>query len=103
MARDHRDNVQPLADLPARRGTHLVRGPAQVASAHRTRVLDAHSCTGVVVEGVASLGTSCATPLARPPGSPAGARRAAAAAPVATRARVGRALSLRHHVRAGTI
>src|SRR4029077_4023602 len=86
----------------ARRRPHPVFGAPSLATAHRACFLDPHRHTRLVLARLAVLGAAPARPLARPPGSPAGPRRAAAAAPVAARARVGGAGAVRDHVRTST-
>src|SRR5207244_3783058 len=91
-------NLLPISQLD---GGHILS--AALAATDRSRFLDAHRRAGLLLARVALLGVGRANLVARSPRAPAGARRAAAAAGVASQACVGGVGPLCHHIRAGPV
>src|SRR5205085_11918468 len=100
---DVRHDAEPAADLSAGRRAHPVRHGAALAPADRVRFLVSHHTARTLVVGAVLVGPARAAVVARAPRSPAGARRATAAAPAPALGRAGGAGAVRDHVCAGSL
>src|SRR6266545_4022361 len=103
VVRNVRHRAEPAAHGPARRRAHPVRRAAPLARACGARVLGAHHVARLVLDRLADLGVRGAGAVARPAGSPAGARRVSAVAAVPPLARMGESGPVPHHLRSGTV
>src|SRR5882724_415285 len=103
MGGDVCDDAQPAPHGPVGRRTHSLCATAPVAPTRRSRFLAVGGRARHVVGRVVHLGRARAVVVARPPRTPSGPRRAAAAATVAAYARMGSGVALCRDVRAGAV